>query len=173
MRGGAGLGFTICRRIRDLLAADDPRDWWSQRARDAMAAVHGEHAWLSAAGTAVVTDGSGFSWWTFARPTRERDTHGDDSKACRMRDRARQPHYQGRHGSQPAELMPRSATPTPRWPLNFAPAIDSDIVAALEFADCLPRVVCGADAAIPQSCHRRPHRCLGKGWSDVVNGSLT
>ena len=31
-----------------------------------MAAVRGEHAWLPAAGTAVVIDGSGFTWWTFA-----------------------------------------------------------------------------------------------------------
>ena len=49
-----GLGFRLCQSIKRLLAGDDDSAMWSKRARQQIAAVHKEFAWLDIEGTAAL-----------------------------------------------------------------------------------------------------------------------
>jgi ATP-dependent Lhr-like helicase len=62
-----GLGFQLCQSIKHLLAGDDERAMWSTRARQQIAAVRKEFAWLNSEGTVVLLEKNGTTeWWTFA-----------------------------------------------------------------------------------------------------------
>lgn len=64
---GPGLGYALCQAIQQVLADEDDRPFWSQRAKDQMRKARDEFGWLEATGSAVVleTDGK-IQWWTFA-----------------------------------------------------------------------------------------------------------
>lgn len=70
--GGPMLGFRFCQAMRDVLARDDTRSEWSERATQTMRDVRQEFAWLAASGTTLrdsqPPDGttSVIEWWTFA-----------------------------------------------------------------------------------------------------------
>jgi ATP-dependent helicase Lhr and Lhr-like helicase len=70
--GGTMLGFRFCQAMRDVLARDDTRSEWSERAIQTMRDVRQEFAWLAASGTTLRSsqppDGSTpvVEWWTFA-----------------------------------------------------------------------------------------------------------
>ena len=64
---GQALSFRLCQAIKQVLARDDEREYWSNRARQQMTSVRSEFAWLEADGTALVRDDNGTTeWWTFA-----------------------------------------------------------------------------------------------------------
>lgn len=64
---GRGLSFRLCQAIKGVLAEDETRPWWSQRARTQLDEVRERFPWLTPESTVVVTsqDG-GMAWWTFA-----------------------------------------------------------------------------------------------------------
>ena len=63
---GQGLSFRLCQAIKRVLAEDEIRPWWSQRARTQIIEVHGNFPWVTSEGTAVVGEGGNVAWWTFA-----------------------------------------------------------------------------------------------------------
>src|SRR6185369_17771064 len=64
---GQALSFRLCQAIKQVLAMDDEREYWSYRARQQMTSVRSEFAWLERDGTALVRDDNGTTeWWTFA-----------------------------------------------------------------------------------------------------------
>jgi ATP-dependent Lhr-like helicase len=64
---GQALSFRLCQAIKQILATDDEREYWSNRARQQMTSVRSESAWLEPDGTALVRDDNGTTeWWTFA-----------------------------------------------------------------------------------------------------------
>ena len=64
---GRGLSFRLCQAIKKVLAEDDVRPWWSQRARTQFEVVRAQFPWLDPASTAVVASQDGGTvWWTFA-----------------------------------------------------------------------------------------------------------
>ena len=64
---GKGLSFRLCQAIQGVLAGDETRDCWSQRARDQILTIRQEFPWLEAKGSVIVASGSdGPQWWTFA-----------------------------------------------------------------------------------------------------------
>lgn len=70
--GGPMLGFRFCQAMKDVLASDDNRAEWSQRAVQTMRDVRQEFAWLAPSGTTLkasrAVDGTSHEveWWTFA-----------------------------------------------------------------------------------------------------------
>ncbi|MGM0490558.1 MAG: DEAD/DEAH box helicase, partial [Planctomycetota bacterium] len=61
-----GLSYRLCQAIKRVLAADDPRDSWSRRARQQLAAVRTEFPWVRSNDSAVLIDANGATtWWTF------------------------------------------------------------------------------------------------------------
>jgi len=136
--GGPGLGFTMCRRIRHLLAADIERDWWSQRATDALTALRAEYPWLSADGTVLLVDGDGLAWWTFAG----RAVNATLAAAMQARVDGKITHdnfaVKVEAGSAPADVESVIADIRHLPAEDLLPAVDPDAVAALKFADCIP-----------------------------------
>ena len=67
MGEGRGLPFRLCQAIKRVLAEDETRPWWSQRARTQLEEMRGRFPWLTPESTVVVAsqDGS-IAWWTFA-----------------------------------------------------------------------------------------------------------
>jgi ATP-dependent helicase Lhr and Lhr-like helicase len=63
---GQGLSFRVCQAIKRVLAEDESRPWWSQRAGTQIEEVRGEFPWVTADGTAVVGEEDRVAWWTFA-----------------------------------------------------------------------------------------------------------
>jgi ATP-dependent Lhr-like helicase len=64
---GQRLTFRLCQQIKQVLAADDNRAYWSNRARRQIEEVRSEFAWLSHEGTAIVQgENDEVKWWTFA-----------------------------------------------------------------------------------------------------------
>ena len=64
---GQGLSYRLCQAIKRVLATDDSRPCWSQRARTQIETIRGEFPWLTVDASAVVTGPDGDTkWWTFA-----------------------------------------------------------------------------------------------------------
>jgi ATP-dependent Lhr-like helicase len=64
---GQGLSYRLCQAIKRVLATDDSRPCWSQRARTQIDTIRGEFPWLTVDASAVVTGPDGdIKWWTFA-----------------------------------------------------------------------------------------------------------
>ncbi len=136
---GVGLSFTMCRRIRGLLASDTDRDWWSRRATDAISAVRSEYPWLPGNGTVVTIGPQGeCSWWTFAGravnaglktaiQARVTGQVGHDNFAIRVETGATAAEF---------EVILRDVVGTA--PELLLPEINADAITALKFSDCLP-----------------------------------
>lgn len=137
---GVGLSFTMCRRVRDLLADDGQREWWSRRAADALAEARAEYAWLSSDGTAVVRQPSGeLFWWTFAG----RAVNSSLASALRGPVAGKISHdnftVKIETGADPADVEAHIRALLGADPEALLPEIDADAIAGLKFADCLPR----------------------------------
>jgi len=136
---GPGLGFTMARRIRDLLATDVEREWWSRRARDAMTASRAEYPWLTTDATVVVTEpGDDLAWWTFAG--KAVNAALASALQARMTGKVSHDNFAVRIETGPtlADLEAMIASLHGQPATDLRPAIDPDAVAALKFADCIP-----------------------------------
>jgi ATP-dependent helicase Lhr and Lhr-like helicase len=136
---GQDLGFRLCQAIRNVLGADDNREWWSHRARQQISEVRQEFAWLDDDGTAVVRSESAEAvWWTFAgvkanatlacelsRTVKNRVTY--DSFTVTF-----EPHLSfDVIGQALDELRARDAR-------KMRPAVEEQAIDGLKFSECLP-----------------------------------
>jgi len=136
---GPGLSFAMCRRVRDLLATDIEREWWSRRAKDAMTAARAEYPWLTTNGTAVLTEPNGdLMWWTFAG----RSVNATLATALQTCITGKVAHdnfaVKMEAGSSTTDLEACIATVRGRPRDELLPEIDADAVTALKFSDCMP-----------------------------------
>jgi ATP-dependent helicase Lhr and Lhr-like helicase len=60
------LGRKLCEAMRGVLADEAVAVEWTARARECLAGMREEYAWLPGDGAALVADGDGFALWTFA-----------------------------------------------------------------------------------------------------------
>jgi ATP-dependent Lhr-like helicase len=136
---GPGLGFAMCRRVRDLLATDIEREWWSRRAKDAMTAARADYPWLTTEGTAVLMEPNGdLMWWTFAG----RSVNATLATAVQAHITGKVAHdnfaVKIETGSSMAEMEACIAALRNQPRDELLPEIDADAVTALKFSDCLP-----------------------------------
>jgi ATP-dependent Lhr-like helicase len=137
---GVGLGFTMCRRIRDLLATDVQREWWSRRAREAITEARMEYPWLTTEETTVTLEPQGeLCWWTFAG----RAVNASLSTALQQRITGKISHdnfaVKIETGATMADIEGFVAELRQTNPEALLPEIDADAITALKFSDCLPR----------------------------------
>jgi ATP-dependent Lhr-like helicase len=139
---GPGLGFTMARRIRDLLATDVEREWWSRRTCDTMTVIRAEYPWLVTDGTAIVAEPGGeLAWWTFAGKA----VNGTLAAAIQARFDGKVGHdnfaVRIETGTTLADLEALIADFRSQPCEDLHPVIAPDAVAALKFADCVPPVL--------------------------------
>jgi ATP-dependent Lhr-like helicase len=136
---GRGLSFRLCQAIQQVLAHDDARPWWSQRARTQMEEVRGKFAWVTPEGTAVVGDHEErVAWWTFAgqransvlAPALARVTHvsaASDSLAIEF------------ERALPLDAVRRAIEELRSLdPATLLPDVSPVALQGMKFSDCLP-----------------------------------
>ena len=136
---GVGLGFTMCRRVRDLLAADSEREWWSKRARETLAEARVEYPWLTTEGTTLTAEPNGeWCWWTFAG----RAVNASLATALQNQITGKISHdnyaVKIEADATIAEIETLVTELRRAAPELLVPAIDADAITALKFSDCLP-----------------------------------
>lgn len=134
-----GLGFQLCQAMQHLLATDDHRKTWSQRARQQIEAVRAEFRWLDADGTVVVADRQGgAAWWTFA---------GMGANATLAHELAPAIHNHICHDSFSVTFEPPISFNTLEQALAelrtrnvnlLRPVVDERAIEGLKFSECLP-----------------------------------
>jgi ATP-dependent Lhr-like helicase len=134
-----GIGFQLCQAMQHLLATDDHRETWSQRARQQIEAVRAEFRWLDADGTVVVADQQGgAAWWTFA---------GMGANATLAHELAQATHSHIRHDSLSVTVEPPVSFNTLKQALAelrtrdvnlLQPVVDERAIEGLKFSECLP-----------------------------------
>jgi len=141
--GGPLVGFRFCRAMRDVLTTDGERERWSRRARDGLARIRAEFAWLSADGTTLhggagAAAGEPATWWTFAGTKANAALKAAlqglvtgpldaDALSIRLPD------------GLPLEEAERAiATVRAMQPTDVLPNIDPAAVEGLKFFECLP-----------------------------------
>ena len=137
--GGGGLGFDICRRIRELLVSDTERDCWSQRARAQLAEARLEYPWLASDATTVLQGSDGeLTWWTFAG----RRANASLAAALDRRIEARitSDNFAVKIEAHAPQADVEQAITELRTadPASLLPSIDADALTALKFVNCLP-----------------------------------
>jgi len=136
---GMGLGFTMCRQIRQVLATDEAREWWSQRASTALADARNDYPWLRADDTVVVREGSGEpTWWTFAgqavNASLSAAFHGDLADGIRHDNFA----IRFQPGAEVADIEAAIHELVHADTARFRPPVDAEAIGSLKFRDCLP-----------------------------------
>ncbi len=136
---GIGLGFRLSQSIKNLLATEDGRDWWSQRAHEQIAVFREGFAWLGAEGSAVVTDTEGETgWWTFA---------GNAANACLAPALSQASQSKVEFDSFTLWFEPHVSTRTIDQAIkslqsqdvaNFRASVDEAALDGLKFSECLP-----------------------------------
>ena len=56
----------LCQAIRGVLTSSDADPWWSRRAREKLATIRAEHAFLLDGDSPLVGEATGYRWWNFA-----------------------------------------------------------------------------------------------------------
>ena len=136
---GPGLGFPMCRRIRDILATVVEREWWSKRAKEAMAEARNEYYWLTTDGTVVTSEPNGeLMWWTFAG----RAVNASLAYALQPRISGKIAHdnfaVKVEIGSTLSDFETHIAAIRSQPHNALLPEIDADAITALKFSDCMP-----------------------------------
>lgn len=135
---GQGLSFRLCQAIKRVLAEDEIRPCWSQRARSQMEGVRGKFPWVTAEGTTVVSDDGQVSWWTFA---------GQKANAALAPAIADVTHVATTSDSLtiefeqvvPLEAVQRAVEELqPRDPATLLPNVSPAALDGMKFSDCLP-----------------------------------
>jgi ATP-dependent Lhr-like helicase len=129
----------MCRRIRNLLATDVQREWWSRRARDTLAEARLEYPWLTTDGTTVTAEPNGeLCWWTFAG----RAVNASLATALQNQIAGKISHdnyaVKIEAGTTMADIEPLVVALRRAPPETLLPTIDADALTALKFSDCLP-----------------------------------
>ena len=148
--GGPMLGYRLCQAMRDVLARDENRDEWSQRAIQTLREVRQEFAWLAASGTTLrhsqSADGASheIEWWTFAGTKANaafrsilQQLVGSpvDADACSLR-------FDASVAGDDAEQAITSMTMMPRE--QVAAEIDPTAIDGLKFSQCVPPAMAAA-----------------------------
>jgi ATP-dependent Lhr-like helicase len=130
----------MCRRVRDLLATDVQREWWSRRAREAITEARMEYPWLTTEGTSVTLEPHNeLWWWTFAG----RAANASLATALEQRIAGKISHdnfaVKIETGEAMADIEGHIAELRRADPGSLLPGINADAIMGLKFSDCLPR----------------------------------
>jgi ATP-dependent Lhr-like helicase len=137
--GGRGLRFDLCQAIKAVLAGDDSRNWWSQRARDKMMELREDFAWLTHGSSAVVGSSEGdVTWWTFAGIGANATLSAALSELTQSQVAFESFSLTFESHLRPAEVERVILSIRERGAENYFPLVDENALESLKFADCLP-----------------------------------
>jgi ATP-dependent Lhr-like helicase len=136
---GRGLSFRLCQAIKRVLAEDEVRPWWSQRARTQLEEVRSRFPWLTLESTVVVVNQEGgMAWWTFAG--RNANTAIAPAVANRAQVQTTSDNLVIEfERALPLEAVERAIESLRSCdPATLLPTVDPQALEGLKFSDCLP-----------------------------------
>ncbi len=136
---GPTLGFRLCQAMRHLLAGEMTSPLWSRRAKDRLAVIGQEHAWVNAKGSTLLSrPPSGAEWWTFAGTRANATLAGELSRACggRVEHDALAIAVEGVEGLAAIEEAVRQLGS--RDVSTMEPQVEDAALDGLKFSECLP-----------------------------------
>ena len=135
---GQGFSFRLSQAIKRVLAEDEARSWWSQRARTQIEEVRAKFPWVTADGTVVVAENGSVTWWTFA---------GQKANAALAPALASLTHVSAASDNLGIEFEQALPLETVRQAIEemgsgdtstLLPAVSSEALEGMKFSDCLP-----------------------------------
>ena len=136
---GPSLGFRLCQAIKQILARDDVRDRWSQRAQAQIAEIRNQYPWLEPDGSVVVAGpDSEAAWWTFAGKKGNASLAPALADACHSRVTPDSFAIWFEQRLSPSEVEHAIADVRARNAADLLPAVDEEAIEGLKFAECLP-----------------------------------
>lgn len=136
---GRALSFALCQAIKAVLATDESRPFWSQRAQERIQQLREDHAWLNVEGTVVLQNAEGqVSWWTFAglRANASLARMLSQNLLCRA---IPDSFALTLDDAVPLSRVGRAILHLRQHDVaGFTPNVDAKALQGLKFADCLP-----------------------------------
>jgi ATP-dependent Lhr-like helicase len=136
---GQALGFALCQAVRDVLATDSTREFWSQRAVERIGELRHDYAWLTASDT-VLLPGKAREpeWWTFGGLAANATLSGALSKQleCEVDHDNFALTFKAPARFEQIESAIKSLRELD--PNTMRPAIDPDAGDGVKFSECLP-----------------------------------
>ena len=135
---GQGLSFRLSQAIKRVLAEDEARPWWSQRARTQIDEVRGKFPWVTAEGTVLVAENGNVTWWTFA------GQKANAALAPALANLAHVPASSDNLGIEFDQAMPLEPVQQAIEelgsgdPSTLLPAVSPEALEGMKFSDCLP-----------------------------------
>lgn len=136
---GRGVSFALAQAIRVVLASDETRPCWSQRATERLREVRNGYSWLRGDATVLLPDRDGtLSWWTFA------GAGGNAGLASALSERLGRParlddfRIGFERGAEVGAVQSAIEALRAGEERDFAPDIDESAIQGIKFADCLP-----------------------------------
>lgn len=135
---GQGLGFRLSQAIKCVLAKDENAECWSERAKDRIAEIRREFAWLEADSSVALQDGGKSEWWTFG---------GNRANATLARQLAQETRCKVNHDSftltfdsavRLQDIERAIEAIRQRDVADMRPAIEEGAINGLKFSECLP-----------------------------------
>ena len=137
---GQGLSFRLCQAVKRVLATDDTRSCWSQRARTQIDVVRGQFPWIASEASAVVAGpDSGMTWWTFAG--QKANATLAPALAAIMQVPTTSDSLSIEFGRPPPSDTVQHAVEElrSRDPATLLPEVNDEALEAMKFSECLPR----------------------------------
>jgi ATP-dependent Lhr-like helicase len=137
--GGRGLRFDLSQAIKAVLASDEGRNWWSQRARDKLTELRQGFAWLTHDSSAVVGNSEGeLTWWTFAGVGANATLSAALSEATQS-----QVSFESFSLAFESHILPKDVERAisnlqQEGAGRYLPLVDENAIESLKFADCIP-----------------------------------
>jgi len=136
---GQGLGYRLSQAIKQVLAADEGSERWSQRAVERLGAMRREFPWLQAGSSVVVLGANGETeWWTFG---------GSRGNAALARQLAQETRSKVDHDSFKLSFTAALKLQDVERAIeairqqdaaDMRPAVDEAAIEGLKFSECLP-----------------------------------
>ncbi|QEG24774.1 DEAD/DEAH box helicase [Mariniblastus fucicola] len=135
---GQGLGYRFCQQIQQVLAMDDDRSFWSDRARERIGEIRQNYPWLDHENTVVVPATGGYEWWTFAGKRANLAMAGILSAILQERCTADDLMIRWATSSN-LDAMEQAIHQLKEMELaDIEPLIDDQAIEGLKFSECLP-----------------------------------
>jgi ATP-dependent Lhr-like helicase len=153
--GGRGLRFDLSQAIKAVLASDESRNWWSQRAQDKLMELREGFAWLMHDSSAVVRSSEGdVTWWTFAGIGANATLSAALSEETQSQVSFESFSLTFESHLRPTDVERAISNIQQENARSYLPLVDENAIESLKFADCIP-----ADLAI---------RILGKRLEEPI-----
>jgi ATP-dependent Lhr-like helicase len=136
---GQFLSLALCRAIREVLASEELREWWSRRARSRIEEARAEFPWLREDDASVLLAAEDtIFWWTFAGGRANAALSAELTRRLGARVVADNFSLRFEAGASLDAVADAVVGLSDVDPRSIVPAVPEDTLEGLKFSECLP-----------------------------------